>query len=132
MEHEPRDEAAEATSMDPPIRRLEDDRQRSIVNCTRAPEERRERIVLRGQLLPSEENEPDVVRTRVSGREIAHELDCDSEAALHVARAEPVHRVVPDLSRKVSLCRHGVVVTDENDERDGASVSRSEEKDFVA
>ena len=50
--------------MDREIRRLEDDRERGLVHERGAVEERRERVVLGGQLLATEEQKRDVAQRR--------------------------------------------------------------------
>ena len=62
VEREPRDDVAEAAGVDREIRRLEDDRERRFVHELGAVEERRERVVLGGQLLAAEEQQRDVAR----------------------------------------------------------------------
>jgi len=132
VEDESRDDVAETAGLDPPVGGLEDDRQSRLVDRPRADEERRQRVVLRRQLLAAEEDESDVVRAEVPDREITHELDRDCEAALHVARAEPVHRAFPDLTGKVVLHGNRVVMTNENHQRHVAPARRREEDHLVA
>ena len=52
-----------------------------------------------------------------SAGEVAHELERDCDAAFHVARAETVYGAALDPAREVALCRDGVVVAGEHDER---------------
>ncbi len=68
------------------------------------------------ELLAPEEEQREVAR-RLLEVEVARELDGDREAALHVARAEPVHGAVGDASRKVLLRRNRVVVSRQHHER---------------
>ena len=49
--------------------------------------------------------------------QLAHELERDGDAALHVARAETVHGAVLDPSGQVALRRNRVHVPREHDER---------------
>ena len=117
VEREPRDDVAEAAGVHDAVGRLEQDRERGLVHELGALEERGERIVLDGQLLAAEEEERDVGARARALREVAHELERDRDAALHVARAEPVHRAVLDPAREVLLRRDRVVVPGEDDER---------------
>ena len=115
-EGEARDDVPEAACLDGEIGGLEDDRERRLVHRARACEERRERVVLGRELLPSEQEQREVAR-RLLEVEPARELDGDRETALHVARAEPVHGAVGDASRKVLLRRNRVVVSRQHHER---------------
>ncbi len=113
------------------VRGLEEDRESRIVDRARPGEEGAKRIVLRRKLLASEEEQRHVVRAGLLGREVSRELDRHSDAALHVARAQPVYRTVLDTPRNVRLGGDGVVVPCEHDERRAGAALREEEKGFV-
>ena len=64
-------------------------------------------------------------RPGLRSREVAHELERDGDAALHVARAASVHRAVGDPAGNVVLGRDGVVVAREHEQRDvGPALAR--------
>jgi GTP-binding protein HflX len=124
------DDVAETAGLNGEVGRLEDDRERRLVNRSRPGEERGQRVVLRGELLAAEHEERDIAR-RPLGVEITGQLERDGEAALHVARADTVHGSVRDVSRDVSLCGNGVVVSGERDERPVRATRRHEQVGLV-
>jgi len=130
-EGQPRDHVAEATRLNPPVGRLQEDCQRRLVDQARAGEERGEGILLGGELFASEEEQGDVVGTRSSSRELADELERDCDPALHVTRAEPVHRPVGDAAGQVALRGHRVVMTREDDKGSIGPPLRREEEHVV-
>ena len=109
------------------VGRLEQDRERGVVDVRRAREERRQGIVLGRELLPAEEEQRDVVVHAGLLRQITHELERHRDPAFHVARADAVHRAVRDAGREVPLCRDGVVVPAEHDQRRPRPPLRDEE-----
>jgi GTPase len=130
VERQSRDEVSEAAGVDLPVGRLQEDRERGVVSGRRAGEERWQRIVLVRELFPTEQQESHVERPRRLMSEIAHDLDRDREAALHVARPETVHGAAGDAAREVALRRNGVVVAREGDEWH-AGASRGDEQRCV-
>ncbi len=132
VERQPRDDVAQAAGVHDTVGRLEQYRERGLVHEVGGHEEGGERIVLDGQLLAAEQDQRDIgARARVL-REVPHELERDRDAALHVARAEPMNRAVLDPAREVVLCRHRVVVPGEDDERHRRPPRRGEQEDLVA
>ena len=120
-------ERSHAAGLHGQVGRLEQDRKIGLVDERARIEERRKRVVARRELLPAEQEQRDVDRPGLRSREVAHELERDGDAALHVARAAPVHRAVGDPAGNVVLGRHGVVVAGEHEERDvGAALARPE------
>ncbi len=128
---EPGDDVAEAARVDCKVRRFEEDRESRLVDERRAVEESGEGVVLRGELLATEEHERHVARARC-GIEVAHELHRDGETTLHVARTQSVDGFVVDSPGKVVLCGHGVVVRCEDDERELGPSLGSEQERLVA
>jgi GTPase len=125
-ERQPSDDVAEAAGLDLEVRGLEDDREREIVYRVRAVEEGGKRVVRRGKLLPSEQEEREIAR-RCLGIDPAGELERDGEPAFHVARAKTVHVAVGDVARQVVLCRDRVVVGGQDDERASRRSRRDEQ-----
>ena len=73
--------------------------------------------MLDGDLLAWEEEERRIESEGLCRRGPARQLHHHREAALHVARAEPVHRAAVDPARQVVVRRDGVEVAREDDER---------------
>ena len=130
MKGELGDDIPEAARVDREIRRLEDDCESRIVNERRTVEQRGERVVLRRQLLATEEQKCHVARG-LGGIEVAHELHRNCEPALHVARTETVNRPVGDPTGKVVLRGHGVVVRRQHDQRKSGPPLRGEQERLV-
>jgi GTPase len=107
VEIDARLDVPEAARMEYRVRRLEHDGEPGSFEHT-AREDRRQRALVEGDLLPGEE---DVARRRACQRELEHHR----HAALHVACAEAVHDAVDDPSGEVLLGRHGVDVAGESD-----------------
>ena len=107
------------------VGRLEQDREIGLVDERARVEERRQRVVARRELLPAEQEQRDVDGPGLGSREVAHELERDGDAALHVARAASVHRAVGDPAGNVVLGRHGVVVAREHEQRDVRRAARA-------
>ena len=82
--------------------------------------------------LPAEQEQRDVDRPGLGSSEVAHELEGDGDAALHVARAAPVHRAVGNPAGNVVLGRHGVVMAGEHEERDADAPLTCPEERLVA
>ena len=132
MEGQSRDDVAQAAGVHDAIGRLEQYRKRRLVHELGAHQKGWERIVLDGQLLAPEDHERDIGgSSRVLG-EVPHELERDRDAALHVARTEPMNRAIVDPARDVVLRRDGVVVPGEDDERHRRPPPRGEQEDLVA
>jgi len=83
------------------------------------------------KLLASEEQQAEVA-PRAAEIDMTRELECDGQAAFHVARAEPVNFAVGDSTRKIALRRDGVVVRDEHDQRKALPPRRDEEERLVS
>jgi len=113
------------------VGRLEQDRERRLAHELGALEEGGKRVVLHRELLAAEDEERDIGACAGGLREIPDELQCDRDTALHVARAEAVHRAVLDPPGKVLLRRNGVVVAGEDDERSAGPPLRGEKEDLV-
>ena len=109
-----------------PVRRLEEDRQRSVVDRARAGEERGKRIVLGWELLASEEEQRDVVSAVRLRRQVSNELEGNCDSSFHVTGAQPVYRAELDTPRDVRLSGDGVVVPGEQDERNADADVREE------
>ena len=110
-------QVAEAARLDRQIGRLEQDRQISGRGELRALEQIGEWAELGRQLLLAEEQQRHVVGAGRGDCEVANDLECDRDAALHVGRAAPVHRAVGDSPWNVVLRGDRVVVADEQNER---------------
>ena len=82
--------------LDRQVGRLEQEREVGLVDERRRVEERGEGVVLRWELLATEEEECDVHASRLRGCELAHELERDGDATLHVARTAAVNGAVRD------------------------------------
>ena len=131
LERQPRDDVAETPGVNLEVGRLQDDCESGVVDRGRLVEERRERIVLGGKLLPAEEKERDVAE-RPLEIELARDLECDREPALHVACTEAVHRAVGDETGDVVLRGDRVVVRNEGDQRSGRASRSDEEEGLVS
>jgi hypothetical protein len=128
VEGDTRREVPEAPGLDRQVGRLEQHGQVGLPGERAAVEQGGERVVHRRQLLAAEEEQADVDRARLLAREVADELERDRDAALHVARAAPVHGARVDAARQVVLRRDGVVVPREQEERNVRTpLSRPEE-----
>jgi GTPase len=106
-------EIAEAARVEDRVRRLENDGELDTREDA-AREHTGERALLERHLLAREEH---VARGRRRTRELEHH----GHAALHVTRAEPVHRAAGDPPGKVLLRRHRVEMAGEHDSREGVS-----------
>ena len=88
LEDAPRDEVAVAPGLDRLLGRLHQDRERGLAQGRALLEQAGERIPVRADLLPREEEEAGVDRRgRTLLLEPACELDHDRESALHVGGA---------------------------------------------
>ena len=132
VEVDPRGDVSQAAGLDPAIGRLEQDREVGLADEARAVEERRQWVELRGKLLAPEEEQGHVDRAGLLGSDRPHELERHRDAAFHVARAEPVHRAGIDPPGQVVLCRDGVVVPAEHDQRRPRAALAREQEGFVA
>ena len=130
VESELGDDVSETACMDREIRRFEEDGERCFVYERRTVEESGEGVLLRRELLATEEQERDVARA-LRGIEVAHELQRNCEPALHVARTQSVDGAVADASGEVALRGHRVVVRCEDDERHFGPSLGSEQKRLV-
>ena len=117
VEGDARREVADAPGLDLEVGRLEQHREVGVANGVAAVEQGGEGVVRRRQLLAAEEEQGDVDRPGIAPRQLAHELERDGDAALHVACAAPVDGAVLDAARDVLLGRHGVVVAREHEQR---------------
>ena len=129
MERHTRGERSHAAGLHGEVGRLEQDREVGLVDERARVEERGKRIEGRRELLAPEQEEGDIDGAGIERREIAHELDRDRDAALHVTRPAPVHSVVGDRARDVVLCGNGVVVAGEDEQgRAFAAAARPQER----
>ena len=131
VERQSGDDVAEATGLQLEVGRLEDDRERRVPDRLRPREERGQRVVLRRQLLPAEEEEREIARRRLQVELTCH-LERHREPTLHVACAEAVDGAVAHPPREVALCRDGVVVRCEDDEREAVPARGDVEERLVA
>ena len=98
------------------VGRLETDDELRLVDDRRLREDAGQRVLVRPELLPREEQQPEVVG-EVDAVGPAGELDHHAEPALHVARPETDDRAVLEPGRQVALRRDRVRVAREQDER---------------
>jgi len=130
VEDQAGDEVAEAARVDLEVRRLEHDRERSLVHRAGFGKESGEGVAVGRELLSSEDEEPEVVAAANLGS-VSCELERDGESPFHVARPEPVNGAGLEPAREVALRRDGVVVTDEKHERSTAPALGDEEECLV-
>ena len=125
------DDVAEAARLKLEVRRLEDDRERRLVDRRRRVEEGREWVVLGGELLAPEDEECQIGLRR-GEVDAAREFERDGEPSLHVAGAQPVDLTVRNPSGEVSLGGDRVVVGRQHDERVAVPPGREIEECLVA
>ncbi len=114
-----RDDVPETAGVHLKVGRLEHDHEAGLVHQP-ALEEHGQRALGDRDLLAREEQEAQV-DPGLGRRGPAGELDHDGDAALHVARAEPVHDAVLEPPGKVALGRDGVEMSGQHDERTAAA-----------
>jgi GTP-binding protein HflX len=131
VEREPCDDVAEAARLQLEVGGLEDDRKCRIVDHGGPGEERRQRIVLGGQLFPAEEEKREIARRRLQV-DAARQLERDGEPTFHVAGAESMHLAVAHSSWEVALCRNRVVVGGKDDQWEPVPSRRDVEERLVA
>ncbi len=132
MEHDTCGDVPDAPRLDLEVGGLEEHRQAGLVDDWTAVEECRERVEARGQLLPAEEEKRNVHRTGIGRGEVAHQLDRNGEAALHVACPAADDPAVFDAPWNVVLGRDGVVVARQHQQRRVRTSLPRPEKRLVA
>jgi GTPase len=132
VERHPSGEIPHAAGLDRQVGRFEEDRQIRLAHERRGLEQGGQRVVLRRELLAAEQEQRDVDRTRLALGDLAHELQSDCDAALHVAGAAPVDRAVRDPAREVLLRGDGVVVAREDEQRRVGTALPRPQKNLVS
>jgi GTP-binding protein HflX len=118
VERPARVEVAQAAALHAAGGGLHDDDQVGVAQAALALQERGQRGLGEGQLLPAEQHDAQVAgAVGIAVHAVAQQLEHHGARALHVARPEPVDDAVGDPPGTVALGRHGVQVPGEQDQR---------------
>ncbi len=110
-------EIPHAARLDREVGGLQEHRESGLVQERACVEGGGQWIVARRKLLATEQEQRDVGGPGVDACKVPHELECDCNPSLHVARPTAMYRATLDPTWNVVLRRHRVVVTREEQQR---------------